>query len=100
MSVIRSWSSTFHANGQRGPSSSCRMAASGPPPSTTVHYPNGDPQNPLSWDELRAKYRELGRSVLPEDRLDEICQSVQCAESPADVAPIWRRLRPTVGPDV
>ncbi len=68
--------------------------------STTVRYPKGDPQNPLSWDELRAKYRELGRSVLPEDRLDEICQAVQCAESPADVAPIWRRLRPTVGPDV
>ena len=62
-------------------------------------YPKGDPQNPLSWDELRAKYRELGRSVLPEDRLDEICQSVQCLESAADVAPIWRRLRPTVGPD-
>lgn len=67
--------------------------------STTVRYPKGDPQNPLSWDELRAKYRELGRSVLPEDRLDEICQSVQCVESATDVAPIWRRLRPTVGPD-
>src|SRR6266567_3559662 len=35
MSVIRSWSSTFHASGQRGPSSSGRMAARGPPPSAT-----------------------------------------------------------------
>ena len=67
--------------------------------STTVRYPKGDPQNPLSWDELRAKYRELGRSVLPEDRLDEICQAVQCLESAADVAPLWRKLRPTVDPD-
>jgi 2-methylcitrate dehydratase PrpD len=67
--------------------------------STTVRYPKGDPQNPLSWDELRTKYRELGRSVLPEDRLDEICQAVQCLESAADVAPLWRKLRPIVDPD-
>src|SRR5438093_1247871 len=67
--------------------------------STTVRYPKGDPQNPLSWDELRAKYRELGRSVLPEDRLDEICQAVQCLESAADVAPLWRRLRPHMRQD-
>jgi 2-methylcitrate dehydratase PrpD len=63
--------------------------------STTVRYPKGDPQNPLSWDELLAKYRELGRSVLPEDRLDELSQRVRALESASDVAPLWRLLRPT-----
>ena len=63
--------------------------------STTVRYPKGDPQNPLSWDELRAKYRELGRSVLPEDRLDALSQRVRSLESAPDVAPLWRLLRPT-----
>jgi 2-methylcitrate dehydratase PrpD len=78
--------------------------------STTVRYPKGDPQNPLSWDELLAKYRELGRSVLPAERLDEISQRVRCVESIPDVAPLWRMLRgatvsaqgealPTVIPD-
>src|SRR5919201_850294 len=63
--------------------------------STTVRYPKGEPQNPLSWDELLAIYRELGRSVLPEDRLDELSQRVRALESAPDVAPLWRLLRPT-----
>ena len=67
--------------------------------STTVRYPKGDPQHPLSWDELLAKYRELGRSVLHEDRLDELAQRVRYVESTPDVAPLWRLLRPTVVPE-
>jgi 2-methylcitrate dehydratase PrpD len=63
--------------------------------STTVRYPKGDPQNPLSWNELLTKYRELGRSVVSEDRLDEISQHVRSVESTPDVAPLWRLLRPT-----
>src|SRR5256712_1968280 len=63
--------------------------------STTVRYPKGDPQNPLSWDELLVKYRELGRSVLPEDQLDALSQRVRYVESAPDVAPLWRLLRPT-----
>src|SRR5262245_13122417 len=62
--------------------------------STTVRYPKGDPQNPLSWDELLAKYQELGRSVLPAERLDEISQRVRSLESTPDVAPLWRLLGP------
>src|SRR5262249_30868013 len=61
--------------------------------STTVRYPKGDPQNPLSWDELLTKYRELGCSVLPAERLEEISQRVRCVESIPDVAPLWRMLR-------
>jgi len=61
--------------------------------STTVRYPKGDPHNPLSWDELLAKYQELGRSVLPEDRLDVLSQRVRDLESAPDVAPLWRLLR-------
>src|SRR5262252_4496720 len=63
--------------------------------SATVRYPKGDPQHPLSWDELLAKYRELGRSVLPEDRLDVLSQRVRSLEFAPDVVPLWRLLRPT-----
>jgi 2-methylcitrate dehydratase PrpD len=67
--------------------------------SATVRYPKGDPQHPLSWEELLTKYRELGRSVLPEDRLDALSQRVRCLESIPDVALLWRLLRPTATPD-
>jgi hypothetical protein len=44
---------------------------------------------------LLAKYQALGRSVLPEDRLDVLSQRVRDLESAPDVAPLWRLLRPT-----
>src|SRR4029453_124863 len=72
MSVIRSWSSTFHANGQRGPSSSCRMAASGPPPSATPRAIRRTPcrgtscaPNTGSWDAVCCLRTGLTRSAKP-----------------------------------
>src|SRR3989454_7321471 len=69
MSVIRSWSSTFHASGQRGPSSSCRMAASGPPPSATPRAIRRTPcrgtscvPNTGSWDAVCCLRTGLTRS--------------------------------------
>ena len=63
--------------------------------SASIRYPKGDPQNPLSWDELIAKYQALGSSVLPNERLDVLCRQVRHLDSAADVTPIWRLLRPT-----
>ena len=48
-----------------------------------IRYPKGDPQNPLSWEELIAKFRSLAGAVLPPDRCERIVQHVSAGESPA-----------------
>jgi 2-methylcitrate dehydratase PrpD len=41
-----------------------------------VRHPKGDPENPLTWDELAAKFRSLAGAVLPADRCDEIAAAM------------------------
>jgi len=41
-----------------------------------VRYPKGDPENPLTWDELAAKFRALAGAVLSPERCDEIISGV------------------------
>jgi len=42
----------------------------------SVRYPKGDPENPLTWDEMAAKFRSLAGAVLPADRCDLIIQHI------------------------
>jgi 2-methylcitrate dehydratase PrpD len=37
-----------------------------------VRYPKGDPENPLTWEELEAKFRSLAGAVLAAEQCDEI----------------------------
>jgi 2-methylcitrate dehydratase PrpD len=37
-----------------------------------VRYPKGDPENPLTWEELEAKFRSLAGAVLSAEQCDEI----------------------------
>src|SRR5204863_7286761 len=39
-----------------------------------VRYPKGDPENPLTWDEMAAKFRALAGAVLPAERCEEVIQ--------------------------
>jgi len=41
-----------------------------------VRYPKGDPENPLSWEELEAKFRSLAGAVLSAERCDEIIRQI------------------------
>jgi 2-methylcitrate dehydratase PrpD len=41
-----------------------------------VRYPKGDPENPLTWDEMAAKFRTLAGRVLPADRCDSIIDQI------------------------
>jgi 2-methylcitrate dehydratase PrpD len=50
-----------------------------------VRYPKGDPENPLSWNEMSDKFRELAGRVLPADRCECIVQELSTA-TPAAVA--------------
>lgn len=44
-----------------------------------VRYPKGDPENPLSWEEMTAKFRALAGSVLSRSRCDEIIEALSSA---------------------
>lgn len=41
-----------------------------------LRYPKGDPENPLTWDEMAAKFRSLAGALLPKDRCDQIVRQI------------------------
>jgi 2-methylcitrate dehydratase PrpD len=49
-----------------------------------VRYPKGDPENPLTWDEMTAKFRALAGAVLSTDRCEEILEAIS-GEKPAKI---------------
>lgn len=59
----------------------------------TVRRPKGDPENPLTWEELRGKFRSLAGPVLPLSRLREIEQGVNSLEQKNDLRAIWQLLQ-------
>ena len=48
----------------------------GQPYEKFVRYPKGDPENPLTWDELAAKFRALAGRVLSTERCDDIIEQI------------------------
>jgi len=50
----------------------------------SVRYPKGDPENPLTWEEMAAKFRTLAGTVLPSDRCDRIIAQIAIAK-PVDL---------------
>jgi 2-methylcitrate dehydratase PrpD len=43
-------------------------------------YPPGSPLNPVSRDDLRRKFKKLASAVLPNERIDEVIQTVDTLE--------------------
>ena len=52
-----------------------------------VRYPKGDPENPLTWDEMAAKFRSLAGPVLSPERCSEIIGAIATAK-PATLPPL------------
>ena len=55
-----------------------------------VRYPKGDPENPLTWDEMTVKFRTLAGAVVSAERCDEILEAISTAHPatlPALTAP-------------
>jgi 2-methylcitrate dehydratase PrpD len=44
---------------------------------TFVEYPKGDPENPLSWDEMIEKFHSLAEAVYTDGRRKEIVKRIQ-----------------------
>jgi len=56
----------------------------------SVRYPKGDPENPLTWDEMTAKFRVLAGAAISAERCDEILDAISGAKPatiPALTAP-------------
>jgi 2-methylcitrate dehydratase PrpD len=54
--------------------------------STKINYPKGDPENPLSWEELIQKFNHLSAPVFPEDRRAEIISRVRSLETEPSIS--------------
>jgi 2-methylcitrate dehydratase PrpD len=46
-----------------------------------VRYPKGDPENPLTWDEMTAKFRSLAGAVISAKQCDAIIAAVGSAST-------------------
>jgi 2-methylcitrate dehydratase PrpD len=55
-----------------------------------VRFPKGDPENPLTWQELSAKFHSLATRVFPKTRGDQIINSVKEMNSPTELRKIWK----------
>jgi 2-methylcitrate dehydratase PrpD len=55
-----------------------------------VRFPKGDPENPLTWQELSAKFQSLAERVFPATRCAQISDSVRNLNSSAKLADIWK----------
>jgi 2-methylcitrate dehydratase PrpD len=55
-----------------------------------VRYPKGDPENPLSWEELSAKFHSLAMRVLPGERCEKINSLVLEIETSTALREFWK----------
>ena len=55
-----------------------------------VEFPKGDPENALSWEELKDKFRDLTRPVISPERQEAIIASVDSLETLEDVRELAR----------
>ncbi|MEE4164693.1 MAG: hypothetical protein V2I35_01750 [Desulfocapsaceae bacterium] len=51
-----------------------------------IDYPKGDPENPLSWDEIILKFKNLVAPVLSTDKQDHIIHQVRELETMSDLS--------------
>lgn len=51
---------------------------------TKVEYCKGDPENPLSWEEMIEKFSDLSRRFWTRDRLTKIVEQVRSLEEIRD----------------
>jgi 2-methylcitrate dehydratase PrpD len=55
-----------------------------------VRFPKGDPENPLSWQELSAKFQSLAARVFPESRCEQIINLVKGMKRSTELRDIWK----------
>ncbi len=58
-----------------------------------LDHPKGDPENPLSWDELIEKFMSLASGVLQPERCEEIVQMVRRLDTVGDIRELFSLLQ-------
>ncbi len=58
----------------------------------TVPYPKGEPENPMSWDEMQAKFTEWSEPVIGAERAAQVIESVASLESLASMSELTANL--------
>lgn len=58
----------------------------------TLEYPKGDPENPLSWDEIIAKFNSLASAVFDDTACSQVVQSVRDLENVTDLSEMIDRI--------
>ena len=48
-------------------------------------YPKGDPENPVTWDEMREKFNKLSAPVISNERQQEIMAAIDSLDQMDDV---------------
>lgn len=62
-----------------------------------VRFPKGDPENPLSWQELTAKFKSLAMRTFSPSRCQEIVDSVKDMDRFTSLSALWKLMaRPTL----
>lgn len=60
--------------------------------SAKIDYPKGDPENPLTWEELIAKFKQLVQPVYSNERISQIIASVKALEQAQTLQFLFERL--------
>jgi 2-methylcitrate dehydratase PrpD len=55
-----------------------------------VRYPKGDPENPLGWPELTAKFSSLATRVIPRERSEQIIRLIGEMDASSNLRDIWK----------
>ena len=55
-----------------------------------IRFPKGDPENPMTWDELSAKFASLAQRVLPPERCGQIIDQVSKINPSTSLRDIWK----------
>ena len=70
---------------KKWPASVTLLTKDGKTYSTRIDFPKGDPENPLTWDELIDKFRNLIAPVFFEARQNEIIERIRSLENEKDL---------------
>ena len=60
--------------------------------STTVEYPKGDPENPLSWEEMIERFHDLTGRIMKKDQRLKIVEEVERLDGIKDIRKWSSRL--------
>jgi 2-methylcitrate dehydratase PrpD len=59
--------------------------------STTIEYPKGDPENPLSWQEMKERFHDLTGQIMSREQRLKILEGIERLDGIEDIGK-WSSL--------